>query len=360
MPHCHGRATWPDRSRARCGRRAWRPPRGARARSAPLPRSPKLPGAARQPDADPTRHAWRRGPEPPDGRAQQPGARLEPGRDAARRGPHAQRLLGRGRRRRRHLRPARASTTPTRTAGSSVSCDDSRNATSAILIGRLADRRSHRQLGPYRVDADAATRCGPTSRASASTTSGSWSRSTCSRSPTRSCAPRSTSSTARRSTRGSAPFTLVSDAIGFTQVPALTYDMAQNDLFLVEEWNSGAGAAAPRQDLRAPSAARVLSHGRLPDRGAAGSSCPLRVQRSRPAERLRASGSRRTTRGSRTSSSATASSGPTHTVFSSTPGPVGRASVQWWQLDPARPACCRTGASTTPSARTSTRSRASR
>ena len=38
MPHCHGRATWPDRSRRAAGASV-APERGARARSAPLPRS---------------------------------------------------------------------------------------------------------------------------------------------------------------------------------------------------------------------------------------------------------------------------------------------------------------------------------
>jgi hypothetical protein len=41
---------------------------------------------------------------------------------------------------------------------------------------------------------------------------------------------------------GTVPYTLISDPMGFTQVPALTYDMAQNHLFLVEDWNSGLGA----------------------------------------------------------------------------------------------------------------------
>ncbi len=134
---------------------------------------------------------------------------------------------------------------------------------------------------------------------------------------------------------GSAPFTLIQDVSGFTQAPALTYDMTQNDLFLVEEWNGGVG------ELRLSKISGVLGSEMLSVVG-----FPIGATWEQPMlpavpdhapqndppmfRRIATNDARIQNLVYRNGSLWT-----THTVFSSIPGPFGRASVQWWQLTPA-------------------------
>ena len=127
---------------------------------------------------------------------------------------------------------------------------------------------------------------------------------------------------------GSGAFTLIQDTQGFTQAPALTYDMAQPDLFLVEEWNGGVGALRLRK-LSGPVASPVLSTVSFPI-GPTWNANPAAADHAPQlgsAQRIATNDARIQNLVFRNGALWT-----THTVFASTPGPVGRAGVQWWQL----------------------------
>jgi len=130
---------------------------------------------------------------------------------------------------------------------------------------------------------------------------------------------------------GSASYAVVSDTFGFTQVPALTYDLAQNDIFLLESWFPGSGQLRLRK-LSGPVAAPVLSTVALPV-GPAWQGGPPSADHAPQAGSVQ----RIATNDDRIQNLVFRNGKlwATHTVFTSTPGPVGRASVQWWQLSAA-------------------------
>ncbi len=130
---------------------------------------------------------------------------------------------------------------------------------------------------------------------------------------------------------GSAPFMLIQDASGFTQAPALTYDMSQNDLFLLEEWNGGFGALRLSK-ISGVLGSEVLSVVGFPS-GATWEQPTFSdhaPQNDPPMFRRIATNDARI----QNLVYRNGSLWTTHTVFSSIPGPFGRASVQWWQLTP--------------------------
>ena len=130
---------------------------------------------------------------------------------------------------------------------------------------------------------------------------------------------------------GSAPFTLIQDVNGFTQAPALTYDMTQNDLFLVELWNSGAGALRLSK-ISGSVGSEALSVVGFPIGPAWQSAPPVadHAPQLGSVQKIATNDARIQNLVYRNGTLWT-----THTVFSSTPAPDGRASVQWWQLSTA-------------------------
>jgi hypothetical protein len=128
---------------------------------------------------------------------------------------------------------------------------------------------------------------------------------------------------------GSGAFTLIQDTQGFTQAPALTYDMAQPDLFMVEEWN-GSAKALRLTKLSGPLASPALSVVSFPIGPTTWIGNPT------PSDQAPQLGSaqRISTNDARIENLVFRNNGlwTAHTVFASTPGPVGRAGVQWWQL----------------------------
>jgi hypothetical protein len=132
---------------------------------------------------------------------------------------------------------------------------------------------------------------------------------------------------------GTASFRLIQDATGFTQAPARTYDMAQPELFLVEDWNGTAGQLRVSK-ISGVLGSEVLSVVGFPAGSAWDSVPPIADQapQNNPPS----------FRGIATNDSRilgvvyrNGSLWTTHTVFAPTPGPRGRALVQWWQLSPA-------------------------
>lgn len=130
---------------------------------------------------------------------------------------------------------------------------------------------------------------------------------------------------------GSAPYTLIQDLNGFTQAPAVTYDMTQNDLFLVEEWNAGVGALRLSRISGAVGSEALFVVG-FP----IGPSWQFGPPVSDHAPQL-GSATRIATNDARIQNHVyrNGSLWTTHTVFDSAPGPDGRALVQWWQLLPS-------------------------
>jgi hypothetical protein len=128
---------------------------------------------------------------------------------------------------------------------------------------------------------------------------------------------------------GSAPFTLIQDVNGFTQAPALTYDMTQNDLFLVEVWNSGAGALRLSK-ISGSVGSEALSVVGFPIGPAWQSAPPVadHAPQLGSAQKIATNDARIQNLVYRNGTLWT-----THTVFFPTPAPDGRAAVQWWQLD---------------------------
>lgn len=128
---------------------------------------------------------------------------------------------------------------------------------------------------------------------------------------------------------GSAPFTTLSDASGFTQVPALTYDMAQNDIYLVEEWSSGAGQLRLLK-ISGAVGSEVLTPVGFPSASAWNFLPPFADHAPQnDVERIATNDARLQNAVFRNGKLWTA-----HTIFFPTPGPAGRASVQWWQINP--------------------------
>jgi hypothetical protein len=127
---------------------------------------------------------------------------------------------------------------------------------------------------------------------------------------------------------GSGAFTLIQDTQGFTQAPALTYDMTQPDLFMVEEWNGSFGALRLTK-LSGPVASPALSTVSMPigPTWAGGPVTPDQAPQLGSAQRIATNDARIGNLVFRNNALWT-----THTVFASTPVPVGRAGVQWWQL----------------------------
>jgi hypothetical protein len=131
---------------------------------------------------------------------------------------------------------------------------------------------------------------------------------------------------------GSAPFTLIQDVNGFTQAPAHTYDMAQNDLYLVEDWNSGLRALRLSR-ISGSVGSEALSVVGFPLASAPWQFAPPVADHAPQlgsAQKIATNDSRIQNLVYRNGSLWT-----THTVFSSTPAPDGRASVQWWQISTA-------------------------
>ena len=129
---------------------------------------------------------------------------------------------------------------------------------------------------------------------------------------------------------GSAAFTRISDPMGFTQVPALTYDPTQNELFLVEDWNSGAGALRLLK-ISGAIGSEVLSQVGFPV-AAPWQFNPIQedhAPQSGTVERIATNDARIQSLQYRNGKLWAA-----HTVFFGAPGPVGRAAVKWWQIDP--------------------------
>jgi len=130
---------------------------------------------------------------------------------------------------------------------------------------------------------------------------------------------------------GSAPFTLIQDVNGFTQAPAATYDMTQNDLFLVEEWN-GAFGRLRLSRISGSVGSETLSAVAQPIGPAWQSAPPVadHAPQLGSVEKIATNDARIQNLVYRNGTL-----WATHTVFSSTPLPDGRASVQWWQLSTA-------------------------
>jgi hypothetical protein len=131
---------------------------------------------------------------------------------------------------------------------------------------------------------------------------------------------------------GNGAFTLIEDDQGFTQAPAVTYDMAQPDLFMLEEWNGGFSALRLTK-LSGPvgsPALSVVSFPIGPTTWTPGPASPDQAPQLGSAQRISTNDARIQSLVFRNNTLWTA-----HTVFASTPGPVGRAGVQWWQLSTA-------------------------
>ena len=130
---------------------------------------------------------------------------------------------------------------------------------------------------------------------------------------------------------GTASHSVASDITGFTQVPALTYDPAQNDLFLLESFSSAAGQLRLRK-LSGPVAAPVLSTVGFPTAPPWQFIPPFddHAPQAGSVQRIATNDARIQNLVYRNGNL-----WATHTVFTATPGPVGRASVQWWQLSTA-------------------------
>jgi len=135
---------------------------------------------------------------------------------------------------------------------------------------------------------------------------------------------------------GSAPFTLISDATGFTQVPALTYDITQDDLYLLESWNPGLGALRLLK-LSGVLGSEVLTVVGFPQAG----SWEFEPPAADHAPQLGAS-ERIATNDDRVQNLVLRNGTlwAAHTVFFLTPD---RASVQWWQLNPSSAAVLQNG-----------------
>ncbi len=213
----------------------------------------------------------------------------------------------------------------------SVACDDPRSASSAILVGASQTGDPTGLWHQFRIDADATDTVwadfpsvGFNSKwivvqLNMFTFAGSY--------------VRSNIYVFDRSALygGTATFNVIPDTNGFTQAPAVTYDMAQSDLFMVEEWNGGAGALRLTK-ISGPVGAPAYSVVSMPIGPAWQGAPPAsdHAPQSGSVERIATNDAR--------VQNVVFRNGKlwaTHTVFAGTPGPVGRASVQWWQLSTA-------------------------
>lgn len=132
---------------------------------------------------------------------------------------------------------------------------------------------------------------------------------------------------------GSGAHTLFTDTNGFTQSPAVTYDMAQPDLFMVEEWNGTFGALRLTK-ISGPVGSPAYSVVSMPSGPAWQGGPPVsdHAPQSGSVQRIATNDARIQNLVYRNGTL-----WATHTVFTSasSPPPVGRAAVQWWQLSTA-------------------------
>ena len=212
----------------------------------------------------------------------------------------------------------------------SVACDDAQSASSAILVGVSQTGNPTGSWFQFRISSDA----GVWADFPSVGFNGKWVVVQLNMFTIPGAYVRSNIYVFNRSTlySGGGGFIKIQDTQGFTQAPALTYDMAQPDLFMVEEWNGGFGLLRVSK-LSGPVGSPALSVVSFPAGPSTWDAFPT------PSDQAPQAGStqRISTNDARIQNLVFRNNTlwAAHTVFTPTPPPVGRSLVQWWQLSTA-------------------------